>query len=328
MNLDYNRMQDMIEHNYTCIANYHLDTNDTVLLDNGIKPKRCRFCGKSEYETTFDSDAHAIPHLIGNRFLKSLYECDNCNTRLFSKLEEQFDAYMRFYHTLCHVSRNGNTVNSYKCNSKSKAGISVSEEWTDVYCCTGDDMSVLVNEKDKTITISGVRSYHPLSVYKAVLKMALTIMPESVINDFEETIKWLMAPPIVLSHLNMSIRLYEGLQDFNGVCMIYRRKNNHRDNVPSYLFGLNYNNLFIQIYIPLCKGDNSIKGPIQIPLIPCKMDADGDCYLHFMQDLSSDKKISKEKVSLMFDYNVFSWDKDTINNLKQCNSSFPIVIKN
>lgn len=307
-------MQDMIEHNYTCIVNYHLDTKETLSLGNGIKPRRCRFCGKSEHETTFDTVAHAIPHLIGNRYLKSLYECDNCNTKLFSKLEEQFDAYMRFYHALCHVSRNGKTVNSYKCNSKSKAGISVSDEWTDIYCCTGDDLSVLVNEKDKTITISGVRSYHPLSVYKAVLKMALTIMPESFINDFEDTIKWLMAPPILLSNLNISIRLYEGLQDFDGVGMIYKRKNNHRDNVPSYLFGLKYNNLFIQIIIPLCKGDLSINDPTHIPLIPCQMDADGIRYLHFIQDLSSEKKISKEKVSLMFDYKNINWDKDFYNN--------------
>ncbi len=324
----YDKMQKALERNYTCIVSYQIDNTKDICLDNGIKPRKCRFCGKTEMETSFDSVSHALPHLIGNRSLKSLYECDNCNKIVFSKYEEQFDAYMRFYHALCHVSRNGNTVNSYKCNSKSKAGISVSEEWTDIYCCAGDGMSVLVNEKDKTITISGVRSYHPLSVYKAVLKMALTVLPESFIDDFEDTLNWLMTSSTMLSYLNMSIRMYEGLQDFNGTCMIYKRKDNHRDNIPHYLFGLKYNNLFIQIYIPLCKGDSSLKGPIQIPLIPSQMDVDGIRYLHFTQDLSSDEKVFKEKVSLMFDYNDFIWDKDIINGLKQCNSSFPIVIQN
>ena len=89
-------------------------------------------------------------------------------------MEEQFDAYMRFYHVFCHVSRNGNTVNSYKCNSKSKAGVSVSDEWTDINCCVGEDLSTKVNLHDKTITISGVRSYNPLAVFKAVVKMALS----------------------------------------------------------------------------------------------------------------------------------------------------------
>lgn len=311
MNTLYDKMQKAIERNYTCIVKYQLDNTEDVRLDNGIKPRKCRFCGKTEIETSFDSVSHAIPHLIGNRFLKSLYECDNCNKNVFSKYEEQFDAYMRFYHVFCRVSRNGKTINPYKCNSKSTARISASEEWTDIYCCAGNDLSVMVNEKDKTITACGVRSYHPISVYKAVLKMALTIMPEFYIDDFKDTLKWLMTSSNMLSHLNMSIRMYKGLQDFNGVCMIYKRKNNHRDNVPHYLFGLSYNNLFIQIYIPLCKGDSSIKEPLQIPLIPCQMDADGISFLHLMQDLSSDIKVSKEKISLMFDYNDFTWFKDT-----------------
>lgn len=327
MNTLYDKMQETIERNYTCIVNYHLDNTKDVCLDNGIKPRRCRFCGKTETETSFDSVSHAIPHLIGNRFMKSLYECDNCNKKVFSKYEEQFDAFMRFYHVFCHVSRNGITVNPYKCNSNSNAIICGSDEWTDIYCCAGEDLSVLVNEKEKTITVSGVRSYHPLSVYKAVLKMALTIMPEPFIDTFEDTLRWLVKSSTMLPHLNMSIRMYEGLQNFNGLCMIYKRKNNHGDNLPSYLYGLNYNNLFIQIYIPLCKGDCSIKEPVQMPLIPCKMDADGIRYLHFLQDLSSDKKVFKEKVSLVFDYKDFIWDKDANNCLNQCESSFPIVIK-
>ena len=155
--------------------------------------------------------------------------------------------------------------------------------------------------------------------------MALTIIPDSVTYDFEDTIKWLMQPSIPLSHLYLSIRLYEGVHDFNGECMIYKRKDNHHNNVPCYLFGLKYNNLFIQIYIPLCKEDKSIKSPILVPLIPCQMDANNYRYLYFLEDMSSNTKVSKEQVSITFDYGSFTWDKEVLQDLMESNNS-PITI--
>lgn len=317
-----------INANYSIIADYDMSHNKEILLGDKSETRKCRFCGKSTPDVSFESDAHAIPHLIGNRVLKTLYECDSCNKQLFSKMDEQFDAYMRFYHVFCHVSRNGNTVNSYKCNSKSKAGISVSDKWTDVNCCVGEDLSTSVNLQDKTITFSGVRSYNPLAVFKAIVKMALSIMPESDIDNFEDTLRWLMTSSIQLSHLKLSIRLYEGLHDFNGECMIYKRKDNHKNNVPRYLFGLKYNNLFIQISIPLCKEDKSIEDQIQDILIPCQLDAEGNNYLHFINDMSSSNKVSKEKVSITLSCGDFTWDEEALHDLMERNDSpIPIVIR-
>lgn len=325
--MNYKDQCALIDANYSIIADYDMSHNKEILLGDKSEPRKCRFCGKSTPEVSFESDAHAVPHLIGNRVLKTLYECDCCNKQLFSKMEEQFDAYTRLYHVFCHVSRNGNTVNSYKCHSKSKAGVCVSGEWTDVNFCVGEDLTSRVNQQDKTITISGVRSYNPLAVFKAVVKMALSIMPDSDLNNIEDTFRWLRTSDIHLSHLKLSIRLYEGVHDFNGECMIYKRKDNHKDNVPCYLFGLKYNNLFIQIHIPLCKEDRYIQGPISVPVIPCQMDAEGIRYLHYLNDMSSNQKVSKEKVSISYDYGNFTWDEEALHDLMERNDSpLPIVI--
>ncbi len=48
----------------------------------GLKPRKervCRFCGKSSTETTFRRVAHLLPELIGNKHLRSDFECDTCN---------------------------------------------------------------------------------------------------------------------------------------------------------------------------------------------------------------------------------------------------------
>lgn len=326
--LNYKQQRAKIDTNYSILASFDMSQNKEILLGDKSEMRKCRFCGKTTPYVSFESDAHAVPHLIGNRVLKTLYECDNCNKQLFSKMEEQFDAYMRFYHVFCHVSRNGNTVNSYKCNSKSNASIRVSEEWTDINCCVGEDLSTVVNQQNKTITFSGVRSYIPLAVFKAIVKMALSIMPDSDIDNFKDTLKWLRTSHIQLYHLNLSIRIYEGLHDFNGECMIYKRKDNNKENVPRYLFGLKYNNLFIQISIPLCEENLTIENHIQELLIPCQMDAEGNRYLHFINDMSSSNKVSKEKVSITLSCGGFTWDEEAFNDLKkQNNSPIPIVIR-
>ena len=62
--------------------------------------------------------------------------------------------------------------------------------------------------------------------------------------------------------------------------------------------------------------------------MPCQMDAEDNRYLHFINDMSSNKKVSKEKVSISFDYGDFTWDEKALNDLKeQNNAPTPIVIK-
>jgi len=58
------------------------------------------------------------------------------------------------------------------------------------------------------------------------------------------------------------------------------------------------------------------------------MDAEDNRYLHFINDMSSNKKVSKENVSITFDYGNFTWDEKALNELKeQKYAPIPIVIK-
>jgi hypothetical protein len=72
--------------NYTTLmfAGLGLGNKNVVL---GSKPFECRFCGGKPPERTFKKRAHAVSALLGNKILKSLYECDACNER-FSGFED------------------------------------------------------------------------------------------------------------------------------------------------------------------------------------------------------------------------------------------------
>lgn len=60
---------------------------DKVVKNLKKRPDRvCRYCGLNATQATFKKEAHIIPHLMGNRYLVSDFECDKCN-ELFSKYE-------------------------------------------------------------------------------------------------------------------------------------------------------------------------------------------------------------------------------------------------
>lgn len=295
INFDVQRA--VVEKYYSCLAYYEMDGDREILLGSELTPRKCRFCGNEKAES-FTARAHAVPHSIGNKVLISSYECDDCNTK-FCKMESHFSNYMALYHVFSHVSR-GKKEPEYRNNSKSK--IVAYPEGIDIYLVEGDkNLTVKLDREGKTITVDGVRSYIPVYVFKIFVKMALTIMPESEMQHFKSTIKWLMDDKLEITNLFLSIRVYQALDSFNGACMIYKRKENVNDNVPCYLYGLTYNNFFFQICIPLCDQDCSLKGKIKIPSIPCRLDKEGIGYNKYRHNLSSHTKVAKEKITLKFD---------------------------
>ena len=295
--LDFKKQSTFFDKNYTRIAYYELDGDKEIMLGNGTSP-RCRFCGEDS-PAFFKEKAHVVPHFIGNRALKSLYECDKCNAK-FCEMESHFSNYMALYHVLSRIGR-GNKKPVYKNNSKSK--IVVEEDRTDFYMHTGDEnLKVDINKEEKTWTVNGVRSYIPIYVYKIFIKMALSIMPESEMQYLRTSLNWLMTENAAYPNIILSMRMYEDWDAYNGACMIYKRKSNFIENAPTYLFGLTYNNFFFQTFIPLCSQDIHLFKKIDMPhLIPCHLDKAGLGYKEERPNLSVPIKISKGKVSLKFD---------------------------
>ena len=70
----------------------HVDTRDThekTVIGRGKKTRICKFCHRGRPDVRFRSDAHIIPAALGNRSLFSQEECDNCNNKIGSRLENE-----------------------------------------------------------------------------------------------------------------------------------------------------------------------------------------------------------------------------------------------
>jgi len=297
----YNVMLERLGKDYEILVCYHLNKEDEIILSDSVTGK-CRFCGKTEPDITFNKVAHAIPHFIGNRTLKSTYECDECNEK-FSTMESNFSQYMSLYHTFARVSKGGGAkVPKFRTNSSEKSAIVVSDDKIDINCYQGEGLIPDIDKENKRLTLKTYRSYVPLNVYKIFIKMALTILPENELNGLSTTYKWLHGEVNIDSkNLYLVERCYmKFLNPFEfDSCMIFKRKATSMSPVPTYLFGLAYYNFFIQTFIPFCDSDKQFQGQeLTMPYIPTPLDKSGVMPIIKKHNLSSGEKVSKEEVSI------------------------------
>lgn len=298
----YYAMLKRLGDDYEPLVCFHLNKEDEIMLSESVSGK-CRFCDKMEPEVTFRKIAHAIPHFIGNRTLKSTYECDECNGK-FSALESSFSQFMSFYHTFAHVCKGGGAkVPKFRTNSSENSSIVVNDDKIEVKCYEGEGLIPEIDEENNTLTLKTFRSYVPQNVYKIFIKMALTIMPEKELNVFQTTLKWLRGDVKIKTNSFILIerRYMTKMNPFEfDSCMLFKRKDSSTNPVPAYIFGLAYYNFFFQTCIPLCDADKQLQGiNITMPYIPTPLDEVGLMPRIFQHNLSSDEKVVKEEVDIV-----------------------------
>lgn len=298
----YDAMLKQLGTDYEPVECYHLNEEKEIVLSDSVSGK-CRFCGRSKPDVTFDKVAHAIPHFIGNRTLKSTYECDECNG-MFSAMESNFSQFMSFFHTFAHVCKGGGAkVPKFRTNSSENSSIVVTDDKIEVKCYEGEGLIPEIDEEYNTLTLKTYRSYIPLNVYKIFIKMALTIIPEKELDGFKTTLKWLHGDVNIDAHgLVIVERRYFGVNNpfqFDS-CMLFKRKDTSANAVPAYIFGLAYYNFFFQTYIPFCDADKQFMGKnLTMPYIPTPLDDAGLMPKIYQHNLSSAEKVVKEEVSIV-----------------------------
>ncbi len=142
----------------------------------GQMPRVCRFCSRAAPDVTFRKEAHAVPELAGNGTLISLNECDECNSR-FAAFEDDLGKLTLLERIGGQVLGKGGVPSAKTGQNNSRidlkaSGFVIAEH-------EGDPIAEIDKDK-KTLTITiSPQSYRPLGVYKALLKIALTLMDET-----------------------------------------------------------------------------------------------------------------------------------------------------
>ncbi|MFC2993112.1 HNH endonuclease [Halomonas tibetensis] len=267
-----------------------------VLIADG-EERLCRFCRKDKSETSFSNESHAIPECLGNHQLILLDECDSCNKFFSEKLEDHLDKFTKPFRVAGQISGKKGIPNYRTNNKKNRI------EFNDFPTIKSqiDEEFFVVDHERKEITVKLHQEPHiPLAVYKATLKIALSIIKERTeIDAFRHTIDWLLSPDLTLSVIKPAILMHAfvpGPRPTNGVAVsLFRRKADVSD-VPYSIFVIAFGNAVFQLIVPSHIDDGRTIS-CKIPFFPSPFEFIGWSYgdLKFSSsDLSGTQKVSKE----------------------------------
>ena len=155
--------------NYEIIADFDILDKSTL----GEKNEYCRFCKKSYPDVKFKDVAHAIPEALDNNKLFSYYECDECNHEFGEIIEDHLSKYL-FPFRIGSIILGKKGCISYKFDDDNRLDVT-DGHWDLKEANPGTIMDII---DDHTIVFKIKRqTYIPILVYKALVKVALTIIP-------------------------------------------------------------------------------------------------------------------------------------------------------
>ncbi|TBC25602.1 hypothetical protein ELH33_33035 (plasmid) [Rhizobium ruizarguesonis] len=166
--------------------------------------QRCRFCGATD-KGSFGGprNAHTFPEALGNRTLFSLDECKACNQR-FSVYEDALCKAIGPYLTLGGIEEKRGVRQTGRSAGSSYIKHSVKDGRRHIEVRSeGNALDVLginpaTGEMHLRTPIEG-DMFVPLYAYKALMRIALSIMPEAELENFAGSLRSLQtldgAPP-------------------------------------------------------------------------------------------------------------------------------------
>ena len=276
----------------------------------GRSEKRiCRFCQRSEVSVSFRMDAHAIPQSLGNKVLFSNYECDNCNQFFGSGIENDLGNWSKPSRTLARIRGKKGVPTIKKMGSE--------QSWRIEYGADGlvfkefeDETHFFIDEERKRLKFKLQRDpYTPIAVFKAFVRIALTIMPESNLRDFADALSWIKEK----EHSRSTILKYPVLSTFvpgpmpsDHIFVALMKRQESASILPYAFMILGYGNNVFQIFLPCLKYDEAIRGrALEIPPFARPYGPDPDHYGQprtVVLDLCGREKVEGECVSHEFSF--------------------------
>lgn len=176
---------------YKIIAKELVELKSKRFLGTGIC---CRFCGTKD-QSAFGrrTNAHTFPEALGNKFLFSLDECRSCNGK-FSVYEDALCKAIGPFLTLGGVKGK----QGVRQTGRSDSGSTIKHQYIDGHrhISLRSHLSAenIVRKNPRTgdiwfrIPIHGDR-FVPLYAYKALVKIAISLLPENELHKFRQSIQ-------------------------------------------------------------------------------------------------------------------------------------------
>lgn len=261
----------------------------------GKNESSCRYCKRSNQQTKFEKESHTMPIAIGNVNFTSDDECDECNHYFGNTLENCLGNFTLIERAIFGVKgRKGSPT--YQSKDK-RSKIFVEDNIT--HLVTESDLNFAnLNHDKKTLSFhTDTPSFSFINVFKSFVKIAIAISPKEYLEDFHETILWLLGK---LPHSQIPwqatkvFRWYTPDYSRDHPLAILLKKKDESALIPNYILVVEYSHYMVVVYIPFVKSDKHLNGKeLNIVTFPHRMLGKKNSEVFgTITDMSSDKKNS------------------------------------
>ena len=232
----------------------------------------CRFCKRNDTEVSFGMDAHVIPLSLGNKVLFSNYECNDCNQFFGGGIENDLGNWSKPHRTLARI-RGKKGVPTIK-NAGSEQGWRIEYD-VDGFKFTefGDEPHFVIDEENKKVSFQLQRDpYTPVAVFKALVCIGLTIMPEANLCNFAEALSWIREndhSKSAVVECPILSTFVPGPMPNDLIFVALMQRHESVTDLPFAFMVLSYGNNVLQVFLPCPKQDRAIeRRTLTIPPFP------------------------------------------------------------
>jgi len=218
-----------------------------ISSQEGAKVKHCRFCFKYFPEVTFKKKAHAISRGLGNISIFCLDECDECNEHFGTTIENDLMTFLNVQRM--SVVNKALEVPYENLKLKNDGNITVIENISE---------TIVEHEDFAELTLEPKEKFIPKNLYKALCKVALSIISEQADLDcLNDTIKWVRSTELTSHDSLMNIGIFHDVNAEHHVKIhIWTRKEDDK-NLPFKIIRLEIGQTSIVYALPFVSNQNS-----------------------------------------------------------------------
>jgi hypothetical protein len=193
-----------------------------VIGEKNKRNRRCRFCYKTVSDgARFQSIAHAIPEALGNKNIILADECDVCNSFFGDHIEPSLIEFLNIYRvTLGVKGKEGYPKIKYENGVAQFDGKHINISSKDIDKDINGNLSIKLVSNNKFV---------PVAIYKALCKIALSVINKDELLNLDKTIEWLLElehSKIELPKIGMLIN-YSGYSDHPKVIVLVRKDDSY-----------------------------------------------------------------------------------------------------
>ncbi|MCE0490313.1 HNH endonuclease [Pantoea sp. Mb-10] len=252
---------------------YASELNSEVFIN---EKGNCRFCKRNEPEVSFRKLAHVVPDFLGNKYLFSVDECDACNQKFGNTIETDLANFIGIHRTLTVIEGKKGVPKKHFQKERERVYLGKSNVLEFVSRESGSSISL--DKENKTVTVRSKKEpYYPFGVFKALMKVALNIIPKEYLSEYSEALEWVQeahSNPIFI-HPDLIQGFYTFIPGFNpfpDINILIIKRLDFVHDMPYMIFRICFKNFIYQI--PLWRGTKDIPligerhGKISMKLIP------------------------------------------------------------